>query len=86
MSTTVKVWCPVDEKMPEGLSNLKSAPPNWFREDPVVAAELYALERWGSCKQETHHDVRVLDDEGDIHNFYVTMTPRVDVLVEKLPR
>ena len=50
MTTTAKIWCPTDESEPEGLFNKAScphAPPNWFREEPELAAELYALERFG---------------------------------------
>lgn len=68
-----KVWCPADEAEPEGLFNKAScpeAPPNWFREEPEVAAELYAMERH-SGRHQTEYEVLVRCDQGKLHKFTV---------------
>lgn len=79
MSRAVKVWAS-DENRPSGdkLSNLTTAPKNWFREEPAYVAELYGLER-GLIAQmygvplaglnEFH--VFVEDDLGGTHEFGV---------------
>lgn len=40
---TKKVWCPALESPPEGdlVASRELSLPNWFREAPAVAAELY---------------------------------------------
>ncbi len=79
MSTAVKVWAS-DESRPEGdkLSNLPTAPKSWFKEEPVMAAELYGLERGLVAQMYGVHasglkdyEVFVLDDLGVTHEFLV---------------
>ena len=81
MSLTVKIWCD-GESEPEGLFNQRmcpNAPPNWFREKPRVAAELYALEcgigEWR---------VNVLDDHGHVHAFAVSVYWTVEASVREV--
>lgn len=91
MPTTQKVWSPDDEAEPEGLSNLKSAPPNWFREEPQYAAELYGLERGnpnhgsvrGGSPSKTYR-VHVLDDSGTLHKFNVKVAWTIVAQVESI--
>jgi len=92
MNTTVKVWAS-DESRPEGdkLSNIHSAPPNWFREEPVYAAELYGLERANVAAMygvpldgPRDYHVLVLDDQGVTHEF--TVRVRHELVAHVTPR
>lgn len=82
MILAAKVWAS-DENEPEGLFNKTScptAPPNWFREEPVYAAELYALERYGrSPKREMVIHVR--DTDGVTHTFRAEVGLQVQVSI-----
>lgn len=81
MLVTTKIWAE-DEAMPEGLFNkttLPNAPPNWFREDPVYAAELYGLERGTG-----QYNLNVLDDEGNIHHFKIEVVRSLTASIQKV--
>lgn len=83
MIRAIKVWLPGLESEPEGLSHSKTAPKNWFRELPEVAAELYALE------EHKRFDglaavVCVRDDQGELHRFEVTVVVEPVVCMRKL--
>lgn len=84
MSLAMKIWCPDDEPVPEGLTNLTTAPPNWFREDPEYAAELYGLER-GAPKGSVEYRVHVLDTQGQLHVFQVKVGLQLEANVRKAP-
>jgi len=78
MPLTVKIWCD-DEPEPDGLFNrstCQEAPPNWFREEPSVAAELYALERDVGNRR-----VNVIDDAGRRYVFSTKVRWALEVKV-----
>lgn len=87
MSNAIKVWCPDDEGKPEGLFNkyaCPDAPANWFREEPALAAELFALERWGSTPSTITRRVIVLDEQHVEHTFQTTVFTSPEVTVKPL--
>jgi hypothetical protein len=66
VNLAVKIWAEDEPKPEGGKAHNTGAPPNWFKEDPEYAAELYGLERGlGEYK------VTVLDDDGSTHKFTV---------------
>ena len=70
MALAAKVWGPGEHEPPDGvMTHLVSAPPNWFREDPPMAAELYALERGRNMPYE--YTVYVRDVDGILHRFEI---------------
>jgi len=76
MSTAVKVWAR-DEPKPEGnVAHYTGAPPNWFKEEPKYAAELYGLERG-----EGAYTINVLDDEGAHYEFKVKVRLELQAIV-----
>jgi len=80
MPLTVKIWRD-GESEPEGLFNQRmcpNAPPNWFREEPRVAAQLYALE----CGVGDWR-VNVLDDRGRRHVFVTSVQWKLSASVRK---
>lgn len=86
---TKKVWCPTIEPEPEGLFNkgtCPDAPKNWFREEPAVAAELYALELGGGRGHyTTKYEIRVLDEGGTYHRFQTETCRELVALVRLFP-
>jgi hypothetical protein len=92
MSLCVKIWAS-DEARPEGdkLSNLTSAPPNWFHEELDYAVELYGLERHlldtqrgvPEAKRPKRYEVFVLDDEGNTHEFTANVATKYVVRVSR---
>ncbi len=86
MSVAAKVWGPGEQEPPDGvLTHLTSAPPNWFREDPEYAAELYALERGiGDRCMPDEYQVLVRDTDGALHAFAVRPRMELHVSVRRL--
>lgn len=81
MSLTRKIWLAGNPEPPEGvLSDLTTTPPNWFRELPRDAAELYGLEIFGSDNRAHQYgpkgkmyDIVVLTENGERKEFSVTV-------------
>lgn len=88
-----KVWCPEEEAEPEGIVPPEmDAPPNWFREDPAYAAELYVLEKElqttrpdPMALEKTERHVRVIDTQGKTHDFHTTARVRRELEVAVRP-
>ena len=90
-TTTEKIWCPENEQEPEGLFNKASCPnvpPNWFRESPEFAAELYAMERCSPEDMIAHKPtlcrVHVLDTEHVLHKFDVRIVYEMTAHVKQV--
>jgi hypothetical protein len=87
MARTVKIWCLDDETEPqEEVSHIVKELPNWFREEPEIAAELYALER-GPDKDSFSEKVFrlcILDEEGTRHEFTTKVRYRLSATVSKV--
>ncbi len=78
-----KVWGPGEPEPQDGvLTHMTSAPPNWFREEPAYAAELYALER--GAKMPPEYTVYVRDLNGILHRFKVRAALELAVHVSQL--
>lgn len=83
-----KVWCPAVEDKPEGELVTHRDPdlPNWYREAPEHAAELYALElftgrhRFGDTAT---FEIHVLSNDGKLHVFNTKARNETVVTVEK---
>lgn len=78
MILAAKVWTS-KEPEPEGLFNkamCPAAPPNWFREDPEYAAELFGLELGVG-----DHTVNVLDTAGVHHRYDVSVAREIHARV-----
>lgn len=85
MNIAAKVWA-YDEPEPEGLFNKATcpeAPPNWFREEPEYAAELYALERGTHRGARTAYKINVLDEDGKLHRFEVEVAWQPNAIVRR---
>jgi hypothetical protein len=83
MALAARVWGPGEPEPPEGvLTHLTSAPPNWFREEPAYAAELYALER--GAKMPPEYTVYVRDVNGVLHLFKIRAALELVVRVSQL--
>jgi hypothetical protein len=83
MALADRVWGPGETEPPEGvLTRLVTAPPNWFREEPAYAAELYALERGAMMPPE--YTVYVRDVKGVLHVFSVRAALELVVRVRPL--
>jgi hypothetical protein len=79
-----KVWASDEGEPPDGsMSNLTSAPTTWFREEPMYAAELYVLERWGNTPQEGR-TVYVKNGMGELLTFVASSVLEVSVRVRPL--
>ncbi len=81
MSLTKKIWRAGNPEPPEGvLSDITTAPPNWFRELPRDAAELYAYERFNQDNliapigpRGKMYDILVLNELNERKEFSVTV-------------
>jgi len=66
------------------MSDVRTAPTNWFREEPHDAAELYALELYGQDRTLKKLRVNVRDVAGTLHVFSVTLRPTVEASVKRV--
>jgi hypothetical protein len=83
VAIAAKVWGPGEPEPPDGvLTHLTSAPPNWFREEPAYAAELYALER--GSRMPAEYEVHVRDVKGVLHDFKIRAALELVVRVRPL--
>jgi len=89
MSLCARVWAQDEAEPSDGMSNLTTAPKNWFRETPAYAAELYSLERWlpdtRASFEPIERVVYVRDDAGRLHKFDVRLRRETTVDVKVAP-
>ncbi len=85
---TKKVWCPELAPAPDGelVSSRAQSMPNWFREEPELAAELYALEMYGESNEghDALYEVHIITNDDVLHRFNVRIRKEPVAHIERL--
>jgi hypothetical protein len=82
-----KVWRWSSPEPPDGtVTDINTRSPQWFLEEPVYAAELYALELHLQPKDRGLEAVRVnvKDTDGVVHVFDVELRKTVEAIVKRV--
>lgn len=82
ISKAKKVWCPAIEREPDELPEGPNGSRNWFREDPVDAADLYARSIYrnefipycldlSSKNSKKKYTIHVIDEKDNLFRYTV---------------